>query len=96
MPDLTIEYKQQCESGNRGKVFDIRGYRQVVAFDERTEATCSCPAFKFSKTFPKNCKHIEQAVKELCDYHEQVDGPPDEKGVCPKCGGPTITVRVAV
>ena len=97
MPDLTIEYMQQCASTVDGSTFHIGGYEQhlspAMGYD-----TCTCKAYKFSKgdIFDKTCKHIKEAREQLCTYHEQIDGPPEVDGVCPKCGGPTTVVRVGV
>ena len=94
MPDLTIEYMEQCKERAVSRVFHVSGYTQTWNAS-RGEAHCTCKAFMFSR-HPKWCKHLDKAVSQLCDYHQLVDGPPKEKGVCPKCGGPTQVVRVAV
>lgn len=96
MPDLTIEIMQQCKAGLDGKHFQINGYDQFIARNEHTTASCTCKAFQFSTSFPKWCKHLEEAANSLCDYHQQIDGPPETDRVCPKCGGPTEYVKVAV
>jgi len=90
MIDLTITIMQQCS--NSLKHCEIGGYQQTVAYSERDQNTCTCKGYQFRK----HCKHIDEAMTQLCNYHEQVDGPPDIDGVCPKCGAPTDYVRVAV
>lgn len=99
MPDFTIVMMAQCRAGLWGRFFDFSGYQQHISFDERTVATCTCPSYKFSTRTPKWCKHLAAAQKQLCNYHEQIDGPPKEvngEKVCPKCGGPIEYVRVAI
>lgn len=91
MPDLTIVTMQMCAK-LEPHVTLIGGYRQEFGYTP--EPTCTCPAYTFGKTRP--CKHIKQAKKEGCSWHEQFDGPPKVDGVCPECGGPTVYVNVGV
>jgi len=88
MPDLTIEIMSMC---GEPKVCSIGGYRQEY-HEHLGELSCSCKGFQFRH----RCKHIEQANKEICWYHELADGKPLEEGVCPLCGGKTVYVRVGV
>lgn len=71
-------------------------------------AHCTCKAFEFSKTDPKSCKHCDLVFKKGCFYNPQwydggtrelkpVEWPADGNSPrCPKCGGPTIVVKIAV
>lgn len=105
MPDLTIETRQMCASIAGPASANVGGYHQEGLFDERTWPTCDCPAYKFAKagytTFgmrrvPNPCKHIRQAEKEACGWHEDWSEERQvERGVCPRCGGETVSVRVA-
>lgn len=95
MPDLTIEIMSMCSDLDTTHVFHINGYTQEFV-PGRIDPTCTCPAYVFSKNWNKWCKHLEEAEKLICTYHQQFDGPPEQEGVCPKCGKPTIYVRVAV
>jgi hypothetical protein len=90
MPDLSIVIMQQCSNTLRHT--QIGGYDQTVAYSERDVNHCTCKGFKFRKT----CKHVNEAIESLCNYHEQVDGEPELDGICPKCLEPTEYVRVGV
>lgn len=91
--ELSIVTMQQCS--NTLKHCEVGGYQQTVAYSERDQNHCTCKGFQFSK-WPKHCKHIDEAMKQLCNYHEQVEGPPEVDGVCPTCGEDTEYVRVGV
>jgi len=88
MPDFTIEIFQQCVP----KSYDIGGYRQQ--FDPEYGYTCSCKGYQFHH----HCKHVAQI--EHCGWHGAYDEPqtPEQEAnmKCPRCGGETEYVRVAV
>jgi hypothetical protein len=97
MPDMTIEYMQECQE--RFKVHNVDGHTVIAYEDGDTE--CDCADFKFRRR-PKGevCKHIDKLNKSLCFWHEQFGKPQTEEQkknhVCPECGGKTKTVKVAV
>lgn len=57
---------------------------------------CDCKGFQFRRA----CKHVEAARALRCAWGEDalVGSPstPNPDGTCPKCGGPTVPVRVGV
>lgn len=97
MGDMTEVTMQMCASQNGPRSFNVRGYEQHGLFHERSQPTCSCPAFKYSRAIPQSCKHIRQIQADACDWHEKFsDLAQVSPGLCPQCKGPTVTVRVAV
>lgn len=104
MPDFTLETYAQCKSASFFMA-EVGGYEQTLG-GERHWPYCTCPAFKFRKTgstrfggrqVPKPCKHIVEAEKLRCGWHEaHSDEVQTEKGVCPRCGGPTEYIQMAV
>jgi len=95
MPDLTIEVMSMCSSLEHGEYGNVGGYTQYIHHGHN-DYTCTCKAFKYRKNRDMMCKHLREFDSSLCHYHELVDGPPDVEGVCPKCGKPTVYVRVGV
>jgi len=94
MPDLTIEYHEMCSSIDREVRYNINGYEQTLYHGQREHDHCTCPAYKFSKKH--TCKHLKEAYEQECGWHGAYDEEQTEKGVCPRCGGSTITVAVGV
>lgn len=105
MPDLTIEYNRVCSSniqwskqviGSKGEIYEV--YFGDHGFGS-LDWSCSCPAYQYGKG--KACKHILAAQKEKCDWNymgtytgSSAQANPD--GTCPKCGGETQVIKVAV
>lgn len=106
MPDFTIETRQMCASIQGPKSASVGGYQQDGLFSERIWPTCTCPAYRFARNgrtnfggrmVPNLCKHILQAQKEVCGWHEDwSDERQKVNGVCPRCQGETVIVNVAV
>lgn len=97
MGDLTEVTMQMCWSIDGPRSFHMRGYEQRGLFSEQHTPTCSCPAYTYSRATPQCCKHIRRIEAEACGWHEQFSATTQtEPGVCPKCEGPTVTVRAAV
>ena len=94
MPDLTIEIFEMCASLDRVVEYNINGYTQTIYHGQMMYDHCTCPAYKFSKS--RNCKHLKAAHEQECGWHGAYDEEQNEKGVCPRCGSPTVMVRVGV
>ena len=99
---------QQCSKLSMTAI-PIKKYIVYGLGSERTYPECTCPAYKYGKRnikfdnryYPKTCKHIDEAQEQLVCWHEQwgEEVQTDEQRVsmiCPKCGGPTELVNVAV
>lgn len=104
MGDLTIVMMEQCCSLSEDMA-EVGGYVQTGLGSERHYPQCSCLAYKYGKRvvnfggryFPELCKHIEQAQRERCGWHQQWSPESQEQeGVCPRCGGLTESVQVGV
>ena len=93
--DYDYVIKQYCADSNSA---NVGGYSQTGLL---SIPMCTCPAFKYGKTRDghgdKTCKHIKQALEEGCFWHELYsEEPVKETGVCPRCGGRTEYVKVAI
>ena len=99
-----VEAVRWCQ-GNEYYLTSVRGSTGIqygvsygVTFDGPYSHgwTCACKAFEFGKG--KHCKHIKQVENTRCTYgFEAVMGSPTEMGkVCPKCGGPTSVIKIAL
>ena len=105
MPDFTEEVHFHCASvedysteikGSTGthKVWVGRANWPGAA---QYEFQCDCKGFKFRH----RCKHIEEAKKDYCGWHEQIEGGEikrDENNIarCPKCNNLAIAMRYGV
>lgn len=96
MSDFTYTAMQQCKK-LRTSTMKVGDYLVTGIFSGNPR--CTCPAFKFSKNKPKNCKHIDQAEKESYCWHQMTGEPQTEEQknnmICPVCGGETEWVQVA-
>jgi hypothetical protein len=109
MPDLMIVSMQMCKSIDGPHTASVHGYTQYNLFSESHYPECTCPAYTYGKRteffdgkwYPERCKHIRQAAREACGWHEQFHLPVQNAAqkqahICPRCGGPTVDVQVAV
>jgi hypothetical protein len=64
---------------------------------------CSCPAFQYGRG--RYCKHVRAVVEsgDRCGWNEALDtgatpehGSPNNRPICPECGGEVASFRVAV
>ena len=95
MPDLSIIYCQMCASVDGPKYIKTdNGWTVGPLFWEGGEPACNCPSYIFGGK--RNCKHIQAALNDACGWHSNYDEPQVDEGKCPRCGGETVTVRVAV
>ena len=103
MPDFIIQYNQVCASnlywskkvkGSKGEVYEV--YFGDHGFGS-LDWSCSCPAYKYRR---KDCKHILAAQKDKCDWGKEAFCGNQTKAnidnTCPKCGGETEVIKVAV
>lgn len=116
MPDLTIQDFWMCITNNQfqveipktssvrdellhatlGKDKYICRYGRTPDGDYDYGWTCECRGFQFRK----DCKHIDEAEKQRCGWHQQFDAgePVDDGNIkrCPECGAEAIGVKCAV
>jgi len=107
MPDLTREVYYLCTTGeywemdvpnSKGDGTYIVRYDNLSHKNRRSvqyDYSCTCMAYKNRKGY---CKHIEQAKKHHCNWHQFMDGGDvgrDKNGnkCCPKCGA-SVTTQV--
>lgn len=89
MTDFTIEIHPVCVQGQH-KMDSIRGYSQSYHFPEGW--TCTCKGFEYYG----KCKHIREAEENRCTWNDMFDIKQEQNGICPRCGGKTISVKFAV
>lgn len=94
MSDLSIVIMSMCAQ-LKNPIVNVGKYT-VTLDNQYGRNHCTCPAFKFRKNRKAECKHIKHALTNRCTWHEQIDGPQNEPGVCPNCKGPTVYVQVGV
>ena len=91
MPDLTLETTQVCQQLEPYKHYwHIRDYDQYL--DHTYMLNCTCKGFQVRRT----CKHVRELEETRCTWHGMYDEAQTTDKVCPRCGGPTMYVRVAV
>lgn len=39
---------------------------------------------------PGSCKHLEQVLRDVCDWRQEADSDYQYDGLCPKCAGPVV------
>jgi hypothetical protein len=106
---MDIVLMEMCKSIDGPMTIEWKGNTDTYTihnlFSERHYPTCTCPAYHFGKRVvnfggrmvPEICRHIEEAQDSVCGWHNQYSPEPLETtGVCPRCGGPTVVVGVAV
>lgn len=97
MGDMTIIYSQQCKSNSIILFTSTNGKYQIL-WSYNYGWKCSCPAWQYGGTRP--CKHIK-ALK-ICGWHKEYDGNPpqsrqqEKQYICPRCGGETEIIRIAI
>lgn len=102
MSDLNIEYYWVCQDLDYfvRRIKSSDGKTEYNVCYHRGEWDCSCQGFRFKL----KCKHIDQAMKEQCTWNQFVHGGEpviaengtEKIAVCPECGRPCISVKMAV
>lgn len=108
MFDFTIAVYKMCSSINGPLVTNVGGHNQFCMFSERHYPSCTCEAYRYGKRtinfggtmYPKRCKHIIEADKNACGWHELYSGmvqteEEEERCICPECGEAIVLVKVA-
>lgn len=100
MPDLTVETRVVCAqnvhwqrvvNGNKGKYLVFYGPDYSGRSDYAYDYSCDCVGFKYRH----KCSHIDKVKSERCTWGDALDIS-DYTKTCPKCGGPTHVIQVAV
>lgn len=107
-PDFNTISAQMCKSMDGPLTTNVGGYEQRHMFSERHWPTCTCPGYRFSKRtidfggrkVKPECIHIIRAQHLVCGWHQLFHETQTERQkegrICPRCGGPTVVVQVAV
>lgn len=96
-------WERQVLSKTTSNIYHVR-YRKLQGHHGPIMGyTCTCPSFTHRGGV---CKHIKEVVAERCGYGEDAfAGSPEDDWdisnadgsvICPKCGGPTFVVEVAI
>ena len=85
-----VAWSKECTDA--GRTFTVR---MLSPWDPRLVMdftySCDCPDFRRQ---PGVCIHILSVKGYHCDWHSRFDAEvQSERGVCPRCGGPTTQVR---
>lgn len=88
---------------DKGRLFPSSSSDQVykvTAMRPNEFPFCSCKAYIFGRskiakregvdqrTIPGTCKHLEQSLREACDWIQERSDQYQFNDLCPKCGGP--------
>lgn len=80
---------------------------KVTAFRPNEFPFCSCPSYIFSRskqakaegvdqrTIPGSCKHLDQTLRDACDWQQERPDQYRFDETCPKCGGPLVDADLA-
>lgn len=75
---------------------------KVTAYVPNQFDFCSCPSYIFSRskvakaegvhqnTIPGSCKHLDQSLREACDWIQKTDADYRFDQLCPKCHGELV------
>lgn len=106
MPDLTPEWYQKC-TADKYEEINVSSSRSDMAYTTTVEEgnagllyNCTCPGYQYRG----KCKHVTTLMEndtKPCGWHqlysdEQQTPQQEMSAECPKCGGPTDTVKVMV
>jgi hypothetical protein len=102
MTDLTYETRRVCAqnvsydetvTGSKGDTYHV-SFGTENPGDYAANWHCTCAGFSYRA----KCRHVEEAKGRKCDAGWQAyAGDPGLDGeTCPKCGGPTVVIQVAV
>ncbi len=88
---LSNEHVEVKAQGSKGDVYTCT-FGPTNHGPVQYDWTCDCKGFKFRK----KCKHVIDAERDRCGWHQQFDGGRSMMGYCPRCGNETQIVMVGV
>jgi hypothetical protein len=104
MFDMNIEYFRTCAAnvrwtksvtGSKGDIYEVH-YGETPHGPYAYGWTCTCYAGQHGK----ECKHVKACKAEKCEWNWEAFMGSSAKcnpdNTCPKCGGPTEVIKVAV
>jgi len=96
-----VSFAQECETNlqwqeveipsasTKGRVYSV----SIPAWGGTEDVICDCPGYQYRG----QCRHTAAALAKICNWSSESSVPQTEEQrrnrICPRCGGPTVTVE---